>query len=141
MIAAAPQAVTRTAFATTSCSQCGRSFGPGLAGFSACVQHMALIKPVASPVKYPTISFHSSVLGAKVECSYDIEDADCDESGSWPAEAILMDVLCGGVEWSQHLTSSTLNVLQFELTAALKFRAGEHTEFHADVLATNWSAG
>jgi hypothetical protein len=39
MIDALPRVALASYFASVSCSQCGRSFGPGWHGFSACRSH------------------------------------------------------------------------------------------------------
>lgn len=36
--------MTRWRFKSVFCSQCGRSFGPGNAGFSSCSQHAGMVE-------------------------------------------------------------------------------------------------
>ena len=89
-------------FANTSCSQCGKSLGPGNAGVSKCADH-----------RVPTDS-HWTTIGegdASVECRYHFnDDGDLD----------TLIVLMNDEDITDSVTLQTLGELEDECRAALK---------------------
>ena len=118
--------VIRTAFANISCSQCGQGFGPGVQGFSSCLQHRLSLAQATQPApenkSLTYVNFRSAELGGDVRVGLDVEDPSdvlMYQFGPVGAGATIYEVRCGGIQWEQHLAQSALNVLEAEACAAL----------------------
>ena len=89
-------------FAATSCSQCGKSLGPGNSGVSKCAEH-----------RVPTDS-HWTTIGegdAKVECRYNFDsDGDLD----------TLKVMLDNTDIAAALTCQQLGELEDECRDAAK---------------------
>ena len=97
-------------FAATSCSQCGKSLGPGNAGVSKCAEH-----------RVPTDS-HWTTIGegdASVECRYNFDsDGDLD----------TLKVMLDNTDIAAALTCQQLGELEDECRDAAKADYEEHKD-------------
>ena len=105
-----------------SCSQCGNQF-MGLYGYSSCIQHRLNIVPARkAPHVTPGLHYehmHSGILGADIRVGLEI-DADPEDGpipwnfGAPLAGVTLQEVWLGDCELSQHLTDTTVELIQAE---------------------------
>ena len=83
------------------------------------------------------VEFESSVIGAEIRVGFGVEDDDVHhyQCGVFYAAVEIIEVWQGATEWAQHLTDSTVNVIQHEVYAELRRRASAAHQTRLDFYA------